>query len=266
MSLTDLLRESVKQAIANGQDLTQPSNRTIFLKKFIEDNKDDKTVPDKLESIRPTANTVFKEILGDNNVEMKKQSHKTTKYNSKLASEIAARTTEKKSGIKDEKTKDSKDGKDKDVKTLQTKDGKTIENAPVLYTHWDAQGVGAVFDAMLTPLRIAWPETPPLSDSTKQSLGEMWLPAFQRYGDEKLQYLVFPAIGTIGILAPVIVEGRRKHKEKEEKKKKDKESDKLSKEEVERVNKLTCKFCNEMFDSAHIKGHEGTCKKRINPQ
>lgn len=261
-SISDLLREQIKQAISNGEDLTQPSNRTIFLKNFIEKNKDNKIVPDNIRTIRGTASPIFEKEIGRENLEIKKQNHKTTKYNSKLASEIVAKTTEKKSGIKDEKKDDSK----KEQKTDETKTDQAKKEAGVrepIYDHWDAMGIGALFQAMLMPLRAAWPEMEGLSDEEKKALGEMFLPGFQRYGDEKLQYLVLPSIGAVGILAPKVIKGRKLHKEAEQKKKKLAENNKLTEEEEARVNKLTCKFCNGLYDSAHIKGHEDTCKKKV---
>lgn len=264
-TLRNLLEEDVKKSIANGQDLTLPENRTIFLKKFIEDHEKNDLVSNDIKSIRPTADRVFNQELGEKNIQKIKSGNKKTKYNSKLAKEIAATTTEKKSGIKDEKKDDSKNQtKTDETKTDETK--KQFQVREPIYNHWDAMGIGALFQATMMPLRAAWPEMEGLTEQEQKALGEMFLPGFQRYGDEKLQYLVLPSLGAIGILAPKIIKGRKLHKEAEQRKKKDAQNNKLTEEEEARINKLTCKFCNEMFDSAHIKGHESTCKKRIKPQ
>ena len=188
-------------------------------------------------------------------------------------SEINAITKSKPSGIQDEAKsvveqitdefeKDYK--KEKETTQLITQTKEDVELSPVPYNHWSAIAIGAVFDGLLAPLRAMTPEIKGLSDEDKESIGRMFLPGFQRFGNELFQYVIFPLIGTAGILGPKIAKGRRLHKEAEKKKKQEKLDNKSTEED--RVNKLTCNFCNEIFDSAHIKGHEDTCKKRIKSQ
>lgn len=217
-------------------------------------------------------NHTFPKFLRRNR--LKKEDFIRTRFRPNIpSSEIIPKTTSKPSGItedaksvveqvKDELEKDSKEDKETTQLKTQTKEGGEL--SPVAYDHWDARAVGAVFDGLLAPLRALWPEMKGLSDEDKESIGRMLLPGFRRYGGDLFQYFIFPLFGTAGILGPKIVKGRKLHKEAQEKKKQKKLDSKLTEEA--RVNKLTCTFCNEMFDSAHIKSHQETCKKRIKTQ
>ena len=268
-NIAEKLREEIDQSLQSGVDLTVASNRTTFLKEFMEKYKKD--FPDmKISSLRPSFNREL-----DKKVPREKSKIPTRKpkFNEKMASEISSKSTqEKPSGLKDEKKdKDSKTGEQGTTGKVAPKtgpDGKPLPQTdtgvpPVKYDHWTTRGIGALFQSFLLPLKAVWPEMPSLTDEEKEALGEMWLPGFQRYGDEKLQFLVFPALGTMGILVPKMAQGRKLHKEAEDKKEQKKKTEKATKEEEERVNKLSCRFCNELFDSAHIKQHEATCPKRV---
>lgn len=258
--VADLLKREIDISVANGLDLTESDNRTIFLKQFMEKYPDRKYT---LKSIRPTANRYFEQKLGKGNLQ-KKLGSKPPKFNTKLANEISSHTTEKPSGI----TQEPKQGSTQ-KQTVFDKDGKPIQQTdqtstvpPIKYDHWTKKGIGALFQAFMLPTKAVWPEMPSLSDEEKENLGEVWLPAFQRYGDEKLQFLVFPALATMGVMIPHFAQGRKLHKEAVAQKEKKKVDEKATEQETDRVNKLTCRFCNELFDSMHIKAHENACPKR----
>ena len=249
----------------------------FFLEKFNRDNFKDTTL-DLLGINDPKGrnlySVVYKKFL--KKMRLDKDKYSNPRFRIKLpSSEIKANTTSKPSGIvedrkspvekiNDELEKDSKE--EKETTQLKTQTKEASEFTPIVYDQWSAIAIGAVFEGLLSPLRAVWPEMRGLTDKEKESIGEMFLPGFQRFGNELFQFFIFPLIGTVGILGPKIAKGRKLHKEAQEKKKTKKQDDKLSIEEKDRINKLTCTFCNEMFDSAHIKSHQETCKKRIKTQ
>jgi len=246
--LTKLNRDNFREATLDLLGINDKKGKNLYsivYKKFLKRKKLDKYKYSNPRFRRNISNSEFKNV-------------KITAKPSGIIEEAKSPVEE----IKDELEKDSK----KDEETTQvktpTKEGGELRTVP--YDHWTARSIGAVFEGLLSPLRAVWPEMKGLSDEEKESIGQMLLPGFQRYGNELFQYFIFPLFGTAGILGPKIAKGRKLHKEAQEKKKQKKLDSKLTEEE--RVNKLTCRFCNEMFDSAHIKSHQETCKKRIKEQ
>jgi len=93
------------------------------------------------------------------------------------------------------------------------------------YINFDERGVAASFNAIFLMFRLAYPDLELLTEEEKNSLGKIWLPAFNRYLTEKWAIIGVPFIATVGIFLPKIIKARRlkKTEEKEEKETKEKE-------------------------------------------
>jgi len=91
--------------------------------------------------------------------------------------------------------------------------------------NFDEKGVAASFNAIFLMFRLAYPDLELLTEEEKNSLGKIWLPAFNRYLTEKWAIIGVPFIATVGIFLPKIIKARRlkKAEEKEEKEIKEKE-------------------------------------------
>jgi len=96
--------------------------------------------------------------------------------------------------------------------------------APLPIQNFDEKGVAASFNAIFLMFRLAYPDLELLSEEEKDSLGKMWLPAFNRYLTEKWAIIGVPFVATVGIFLPKIIKARRlkKAEEKEERQTKDK--------------------------------------------
>ena len=88
--------------------------------------------------------------------------------------------------------------------------------------HIDAAAVATAFEGLWALLKLWWP-LESLTKEEKESLGNMWLPAFRKYLTENWVYIGLPLIATIGIFTKRIKEARDKKKKREEKENQEKE-------------------------------------------
>jgi len=106
-------------------------------------------------------------------------------------------------------------------KVEQTQTTTTVApvTTPPQIQNFDEKGVAASFNAIFLMLRSLYSDLELLTDDEKDSLGKMWLPAFNRHLTEKWAIIGVPFIATVGIFLPKIISARRlkKAKEKEEK-------------------------------------------------
>ena len=247
----------------------------FFLEKFNRDNFKDTTL-DLLgindSTGRNLYSVVYKKFL--KKMRLDKDKYSNPRFRIKIpSSEIKANTSEMRSGItKEAKTQPEiiKEEILHEHPQLASRDEQEIDSELENFEQGSrlipVESISIFWDGVWQLMKLKWSMIAPLTPQERESLGRMWQPFFQNYTSEKFVILGIPLIMTFGIFARKIREGRKLHKEAQDKKKKQKESDKLTKEEELRINKLTCTFCNEMFDSAHIKSHQETCKKRIRSQ
>jgi len=249
-SQTELLEQEIQLAVSRGFDFSLKTNRAKFLEDFcLKKYPKRKMSPKK---IRPTFNRLLDKKLPHDQI-------KRTTRKPRFNTELAAKITEKSSGIKDQELKPQGET----PKVALDKDGKPIIATPAQkYEHFDAEGVGATFQAFLMTLRTVWPELEGLTKEEKESIGRMWLPAFQRYLSEKMAYIVFPALATIGIILPKVQQARVKKKLRQQAEAKNKQTEKATQEEKERSNLLSCRFCTKQFKPEDLPVHERTCDKR----
>lgn len=74
------------------------------------------------------------------------------------------------------------------------------------------QSAGAIFRGLLSPLKAIWPEIE-LPKEDIDNIARMFIPTLQRFGSEKVQYLVLPGIASGELLASHVYTGYKLHKE-----------------------------------------------------
>lgn len=98
-------------------------------------------------------------------------------------------------------------------------------------SNFDEQGVSASLNAFYLFLKWQYPSLELLTPQEKESLGKMWLPAFQQYLTEKWAMIGIPLFATLGMVMPKVAKARAEKKiedakkEKPDKKKKDSKKD-----------------------------------------
>ncbi len=82
--------------------------------------------------------------------------------------------------------------------------------------HIEPASIEAVFEGLWAGLRLWWP-LDDLTKEEKESLGNMWLPAFRKYLTEKWAIFGIPLSATLGIIMPKIANARKKSRGKKKK-------------------------------------------------
>ncbi len=91
------------------------------------------------------------------------------------------------------------------------------QNQPqILNEHIEPASIEAVFEGLWAGLRLWWP-LDDLTKEEKESLGNMWLPAFRKYLTEKWAIFGIPLSATFGIIMPKIVNARKEARDKKKK-------------------------------------------------
>lgn len=195
-SRSDILRKAISKALDEGVDLTTTEQRKEFEKKFRESRPD-------FDCDRTLFVKIYKQCYENRNVDLATVNlSKKKKYNTELADEIARK-------VKESKMKQAA-SEQPSIEIQQIQD-KSIAHA-IKYNHWTVQSAGAIIRGLFSPLKAIWPEIE-LSKDTTDAIAEMWIPSLQRYGSEKMQYLVLPAIATGETLVSHMYTGYRLHKE-----------------------------------------------------
>lgn len=258
---SDLLREHIGLKLDQKYDYSLASNCSADISSFVEKNPDRKF---NTKQVRPNHYKILNQVLKERGIDPKAigRKTKTLKFNSDLNANITPNPVQGKV-----ENKNQPDSEQKKIKL--DKDGKPITETnaappPHNYEHFDAEGVGATFQAFLMMFRIALPEMEGLTPEEKQTLGRMWLPAFQRYLTENWAYIGVPFMGTMGMLLPKIVEARKKHKENEKNKERNQLTEKANLEEKERNENLgfPCPYCKKKFTEVALQHHKPNCTEK----
>lgn len=196
-SKSDILRRAIYKAIDGEVDLSGPSQRHEFEQNFRKSHPD-------FDCDRTLFVKIYKECFKNRNLDLEKAGltrKKTPQYDTELAAKLHEQAKESKT----EQTAPEQP-------PMETP--KIQENVAhaIKYNHWTVSSVGALFRGFLAPLQEIWPEME-LSKDTIDPIAEMWIPTLQRFGSEKVQYLVLPAIAATEILASHIHKAHRLHKE-----------------------------------------------------
>jgi len=199
-SLANLLRNHINEQLQNKFDYTLASNRKQDILNFIEKNK---TTLDKnqlnLKTMRPSHTRFLDEILKNRGIDPKTlgRKTKTVKLTSDLKSTI---TPAPQAGAVDS------------IKPAPTVGAPVDGSIPAPLMIFDQKGVSATLNGVFLMFKMAYPEMELLSEDEKDALGNMWLPAFNKYLQENWAIIGIPFIGTMGIFLPKIVEARKKKK------------------------------------------------------
>lgn len=136
----------------------------------------------------------------------------------------------------------------KATETTETSEKTDLSDDYIIFNEED---VAACCNAFWLMFKANYPDLELLTESEKASLGRLWLPFFKKYLSENWKIIGIPFFATTGLLLPKLAKAR---KIKSEKKEKEKTKDK--------VGKLTCKYCDQIFSSSELKKHEESCTKK----
>ena len=83
--------------------------------------------------------------------------------------------------------------------------------------NYTEKNVAVTLKAIYNVLKLKYPEIEDLTDEEKEILGELWLPAFQKYFADKYFILIIPFIATLSLITPKIHKAKKKAKKWSEK-------------------------------------------------
>lgn len=253
-SASDLLREHINKKLDEKYDYSTKPNRTADIKEAAEKYPELK----KLSSLPASHNKILKQCLKNHGIDSRTMglNKKIVKFHSDMIPEITpqpqpSNPNQNKPPVLASKAQYQLDDKGKPV---LGQDGKPILlEQRVNYNNFDAEGVGATFQALFVVLRMTIPEIEMLTDREKESLGKMWLPAFQRYLSENWQIIGIPTLATLAMIIPKVSDGRKKKKKREELE---------EKQEAEKDNQRRCEHCNKTFKKSEIEKHKMECSEK----
>ncbi len=241
------LRDFIKPLVDSGSDIGNPKVRTEQLKIFCEQNKL-KFDPKALKKIRGQFNRELEKVLKDKGIPAQTLGLKKTK--------LAHVNRDMVINVRPEPVPVS--GKapigapPPTTPPAATPPPQVDERGNVIsYYTLTVKHVSAFFAALYLVIKVKWEFLEDLTPEEKETLAEMWLPAFQKYLGENWKLIILPFVGTIGLLSPKIAKARKLQKTKGETKEKEKD--------IEKVGKMSCKFCMKLFERKELEEHEKVC-------
>jgi len=208
-SLVDLLRNHINQQLQKNYDYSLASNRKQDILNFIENNKSILTKEQlNIKTIRPSHNTALDNCLKNKGIDPQSIGRKSKKP--KFMGDLnAIITPEPQAGTVDQTQKQ------KPQAGVTPQAGVDQVQAQVII--FDEKAVSATLNAFFLMFRLGYPDLELLSNEEKESLGKVWLPAFNKYMTENWAIIGIPLLATFGIFIPKIVEARKKKKIRESK-------------------------------------------------
>jgi len=231
-SLADLLRNHINANLAKNFDYSLATNRKQDILNFIESHK---LVLDKhqqkIDTIRPSHNTALEKCLKNKGIDPASigRSKRTPKFSGDLNATI---TPAPQAGAVDTTVKTGTPVQGVD----QT--GQVIVQPQVMI--FDEKSVSATLSAIFLMFRFAYPDLELLTDEEKDSLGKVWLPAFNKYLTENWAIIGVPLFATAGIFLPKLIKARKAKQMREgkgETKAKQQEIDSKLKERADQIKK-----------------------------
>jgi len=209
-SLADLLRNHINSQLQKNYDYSLATNRKQDILNFIEAYKDKLTKEQlNIKTIRPSHNTALDECLQNKGIDPQSIGRKTKKP--KLMGDLKATITpEPQAGQVDQTPKPKITG----APVGQVGVGEVQPAQPIIF---DEKAVSATLNAFFLMFRLGYPDLELLTTEEKESLGKVWLPAFNKYMTENWAIIGIPFLATLGIFIPKIVEARKKKKIRESK-------------------------------------------------
>ncbi len=202
-SLADLLRNHIREQLAQNYDYSLASNRKADIEIFISRNQMNLDKKQTAKSIRPSHDKILDEQLKNKGIDPKSLGRvsKKPRFNSDLNPKI---TPEPQAGVVDSSPK-PKAGQE------PIPQGGVV---PVVPETFDVKAVSASINSLYLMLRTIYPDLELLTDEEKESLGSLWKSAFNKYLTDNFAEIVIPLMATFGIFAPKILEARKKKKER----------------------------------------------------
>jgi len=231
-SLADLLKNHVNQKLSENFDYSLATNRKQDILNFIEANKNvlDKN-QQKVNTIRPSHNTALDECLKNKGIDPRSigRSKRTPKFTGDLNATI---TPAPQAGVVDSTVKIGAQ-----VQGVDQAGQIIIQPQPMIF---DEKSVSATLSAIFLMFRFAYPDLELLTDEEKDSLGKVWLPAFNKYLTDNWAIIGVPLFATAGIFLPKLIRARKAKQIREgkgETKAKQEEIDSKLKERADQIKK-----------------------------
>jgi len=201
-SLADLLRNHIREQLAQNYDYSLKSNRKADIEIFIQRNQKDLDKKQTSNTIRPSHGKILDESLKNKGIDPASLGRvsKKPRFNSDLKPNI---TPEPQAGKLDS-TPPPKGG-------VPVPQGGVVQVVPETF---DTKAVSASINSLYLMLRTVYPDLELLSDEEKDSLGALWKSAFNKYLTDNFAEIIIPLMATFGIFAPKILEARKKKKER----------------------------------------------------
>ena len=229
-SLADLLRNHIREQLNQNYDYSLKSNRKKDIEIFIERNQKDLNKTQTEKTVRPSHGTILDECLKNKGIDPASLGRvaKKPRFNSDLKPNI---TPEPQAGVVDTSSKTKV--------TPPVGQAGVVQPIPETF---DVKAVSASINSLYLMLRTVYPDLELLTDEEKESLGSLWKTAFNKYLTDNFAEIIIPLMATFGIMAPKILEARKKKKLKNDSIKKvsdtqQKDIDKIKKEVVEKTEK-----------------------------
>ena len=77
---------------------------------------------------------------------------------------------------------------------------------------YTATNVGVTIKAFYSTLKLKWEFLEDLTEEEKNTLGELWLPAFDKWLQGEYSMIIIPLLATLGLLSPKIKKAQRESK------------------------------------------------------
>jgi len=208
-SLADLLRNHINSQLLKKYDYSLASSRKQDILNFIESNKGTLTKEQlNIKTIRPSHNKVLDDCLKNKGIDPQTLGRKSKKP--KFMGDLNAQITpDPQAGSVDQTPKQTPTGAPVQAGVQQVQPAQ-----PIIF---DEKAVSATLNAFFLMFRLGYPDLELLSTDEKESLGKVWLPAFNKYMTENWAIIGIPFLATLGIFIPKIVEARKKKKIRESK-------------------------------------------------
>jgi len=228
-SLADLLRNHVNAQLAKNYDYSLAINRKQDIVNFIEQNKASLRKDQyKVNTIRPSHNLVLDQCLKNKGIDPASigRTKRTPKFTGDLKATI---TPEPQAGAVDTAKKPPV--------VVTPEGGIIVQPQPPIF---DNESVSATLNAIFLMFRFSYPDLELLTNEEKQSLGKVWLPAFNKYLTDNWAIIGVPLFATAGIFLPKLIQARKKKHLRQSTKEtmtKQEETDSKLKERADQIKK-----------------------------
>jgi len=204
-SLADLLKNHINDQLQKNYDYSLATNRKQDILNFIELNKSNLEKNQSIDAIRPSHSRALDACLKNKGIDPQSLG-RVTKKPKFIGDMKPTITPEPQAGAVDQAPQDKKTGAQVGVEQVQTQQ--------IIF---DEKAVSATLNAFFLMFKMGYPDLELLTNDEKESLGKVWLPAFNKYMTENWAMIGIPLLATLGIFIPKIVEARKKKKIRESK-------------------------------------------------